>query len=150
MAQIASAACYPGQGNLRVRWNSTQFRDIAPEDIRALRGMAASSLAAETKNVKNILKNALADPVYIRLVSFSEIGRIGDSFVLKNATGETVALGDAPGIEPSADRLSLLPDERLLKDQVLLGAFYYDVAERRLKLQPLSILTEDKVIRLLY
>lgn len=150
VAQIASAACYPGQGNLRVRWNSTQFRDIAPEDIRALRGMAASSLAAETKNVKNILKNALADPVFIRLVSFSEIGRIGDSFVLKNAAGETVALGDAPGIEPSADRLSLLPDERLLKDQVLLGAFYYDVAERRLKLQPLSILTEDKVIRLLY
>ena len=30
VAQIASAACYPGQGNLRVRWNSTQFRDIAP------------------------------------------------------------------------------------------------------------------------
>ena len=96
------------------------------------------------------LKNAIADPVFIRLVAYSEIGKIGGSLCLKNAAGETVMLGDAPGIEPSLDRIGLLPEERLLKDQVLLGAFYYDGAARRLKLQPLSILTENEVVRLLY
>ena len=96
------------------------------------------------------LKNAIADPVFIRLVAYSEIGKIGGSLCLKNAAGETVMLGDAPGIEPSLDRIGLLPEERLLKEQVLLGAFYYDGAARRLKLQPLSILTENEVVRLLY
>lgn len=145
-----SAACYPGQGNLRVRWNGAGFRDVVPGDIKKLRGMAATNLAAETKSVKNTLKNAIADPFYIRLVAFSKIGKTGECYVLKNAAGETVALGDAPGIEPSLDRITLLPDEGLLKDQVLLGAFYYDGAQRRLKLQPLSILTENEVVRLLY
>lgn len=150
VAHVASAACYPGQGNLRVRWNGVQIRDIAASDLGVLRGMAVTNLAAETKNVKNTLKNAIADPVFIRLVAYSEIGKIGGSLCLKNAAGETVMLGDAPGIEPSLDRIGLLPEERLLKEQVLLGAFYYDGAARRLKLQPLSILTENEVVRLLY
>ena len=145
-----SAACYPGQGNLRVRWNGAQFRDVSEEDLAALRRMAVSSLAAETKSVKNTLKNAIADPFFIRLVAFSEIGKSGDSYVLKNAAGETIMLGDAPGIEPSVERISLLPGNGLLRDQVLLGAFYYDGPQRRLKLQPLSIVTEHNVVRLLY
>lgn len=150
VAQVSSAACYPGQGNLRIRWNGTQFRETAPEDIKTLRKTAASSLAAETKIAKNILKNALADPILIKLVSFAEIGKKEDSCILKNAAGETILLGDAPGIEPSVERLLILPDEKLLKNQVLLGAFYYDAARRRLKMQPLSIITETDVVRLLY
>ena len=150
VAHVDSAACYPGQGNLRVRWNGAQFRDVSEEDLAALRRMAVSSLAAETKSVKNTLKNAIADPFFIRLVAFSEIGRNGDSYVLKNAAGETIMLGDAPGIEPSVERISLLPGNGLLRDQVLLGAFYYDGPQRRLKLQPLSIVTEHNVVRLLY
>lgn len=150
VAHVDSAACYPGQGNLRIRWNSAQLRGGTKEDLGKLRKMAVASLAAEAKNVKNTLKNALADPVLLRMVAFSGIGKIGNSYVLKNAAGETVALGDAPGIEPSSERLGLLGDEGLLEDQVLLGAFYYDGAARRLKLQPLSIITENDVVRLLY
>ena len=150
VAHVDSAACYPGQGNLHVRWNGAQFRDTTGEDIAALRRMAVTSLATETKSVKNTLKNAIAAPVFIRLIAFSEIGKIGDSYVLKNAAGETIALGDAPGIEPSVERILLLPEKSLLKDQVLLGAFYYDGTQRRLKLQPLSIVTENNVVRLLY
>lgn len=150
VAHVDMAACYPGEGNLRVRWDAAQFRDVSGEDIAALRRMAVTSLAAEAKSVKNTLKNAIADPFFIRLVAFSEIGKAGDSYVLKNAAGETVMLGDAPGIEASLERISLLPEKRLLKGQVLLGAFYYDGSQRRLKLQPLSILTEDAVVRLLY
>lgn len=150
VAHVGSAACYPGQGNLRIRWNGGRFREATQEDIRTLRQMAAPSIAAEAKNAKNILKNALADPILIRLLSFAEIGKREDSYILKNAAGETILLGDAPGIEPSTGRLSLLPDGRLLRDQALLGAFFYSAAERRLKLQPLSIITETDVVRLLY
>ncbi|MCH5270223.1 MAG: SWIM zinc finger family protein [Lachnospiraceae bacterium] len=150
VVHIPMAACYPGEGNLRIRWDGAQIRNLEAADLQKLRSMAVSSLGAEAKIVKNILKNALADPMLIRMLSFELIGKMGEDYVLKTAEGETIVLGNAPGMEATTDRLALLPDNRLLENQVLLGAFYYDGESRRLKLQPLSILTETDVVRLLY
>ena len=44
----------------------------------------------------------------------------------------------------------MLPSAALLENQVLLGAFYYNKENRRLMVQPLSIITHDVVVRLLY
>ena len=150
VAHTSSAVCYPGQGNVRIRWNSAQIRPVEQEDVAKLRSMAVTGLAAETKNIKNILKNALTQPVLIRLISFQTIGKSGEQYVLKNEGGETIVLGNVPGMEETTNRIGLLPDGNLLKNQVLVGAFYYDAKERRLKLQPLSILTNTDVVRLLY
>lgn len=150
VAHVPEAACYPGQGNLRIRWDGASIRAVEQPDIVKVRGFAGTSLAAETKAAKNILKNALADPVFIRLISFSLLGKGEEGYILQNEAGETIVLGDAPGMEPSTERIALLPDRKLLQNQVLLGAFYYDMAERRIKLQPLSIITDTDIVRLLY
>lgn len=150
VAHIGMAVCYPGEGNLRIRWDGAQIRQTQADDLQKLRSFASDSLGTEAKNAKNILKNALAEPMYVRLISFARLGRTKDGFVLQTQGGESIALGDAPGMESTIDRLGLLPDEGLLHNQVLLGAFYYDSSERRLKLQPLSILTQTDVVRLLY
>ena len=150
VAHIPMAACYPGEGNLRIRWEGAQIRDLEAGDLQKLRSLAVNSLGAEAKAVKNILKNALADPMMIRMISYELIGRMGEDYVLRTAEGETIVLGNASGMEITTDRLALLPDNRLLENQVLLGAFYYDGASRRLKLQPLSIVTDTDVVRLLY
>ncbi len=150
VACVPLAVCYPGEGNLRVRWDSARLRPVEKEDLRKLHALSGTSLSAEAKAAKNLLKNALAEPLYIRLISFAQLGKTPDGFALKTEEGETIALGDAPGMEPSTDRLALLPDEGLLRHQVLLGAFYYDSEAGRLKMQPLSIITEDDVVRLLY
>lgn len=150
IVHASPAVYYPGQGNLRIRWNGRKMRPVEQDDRKRLRSLAVTELAAEAKNVKNILKNALADPVQIRLISFDMIGRKGNTYVLQTGSGETIVLGNAPGMESSMDKIPLLPDSSLLKNQVLLGAFYYDASDRRLKLQPLSILTETGVVRLLY
>lgn len=150
VAHVPMAACYPGEGNLRIRWDAARFRPVEKEDLQKLHALAGTSLAAEAKAAKNLLKNALADPLYIRLISFALLGKAGDGYALKTESGETIALGDAPGMEPSTDRLALLPEEGYLQHQVLLGAFYYDSKEGRLKMQPLSIITREDVVRLLY
>lgn len=150
VALVPTAAYYPGQGNLRVRWDGATIREVTPNDIVTVRSFAVTSLANETKAVKNIIKNALADPIHISLISYEMIGKCDDCYVLKNATGETIMLGDSPYIEASTERIGLLPDGNLLKNQVLLGAFYYDLKDRRIKLQPLSIVTENDIVRLLY
>lgn len=150
VAHVPQAAYYPGQGNLRIRWEGAGIRSVEQSDIEKVRGFAKTSLAAETKAAKNILKNALADPILIQLISYSLLGKGEEGYILQNEAGETIVLGDAPGMEPSTERIGLLPDGGLLQNHVLLGAFYYDMADRRLKLQPLSIITETDIVRLLY
>ena len=150
VAHIPTAVCYPGEGNLRIRWEGARIRGLKTGDLQKLRSMAVSSLGAEAKAAKNILKNALADPMLIRMISYELIGKMGEEYVMRMADGETIVLGNAPGMEATTDRLALLPDNRLLENQVLLGAFYYDGESRRLKLQPLSIVTDTDVVRLLY
>lgn len=150
VACVPTAAYYPGQGNPRIRWDGAAIRPVEAKDIETIRKFAVSSLANETKMVKNIIKNALSDPIHISLISYAMLGTCGESYVLKNAAGETIMLGDCPYLEGSVERIGLLPDGKLLENQVLLGAFYYDAADRRIKLQPLSIITETDIVRLLY
>ncbi|MBQ9140787.1 MAG: SWIM zinc finger family protein [Lachnospiraceae bacterium] len=150
VAQVPMAAYYPGQGNQRVRWEGVNIRGVETADITKVRSFGVESLATEAKAVKNIIKNALADPIHFSLISYEMLGKAGESYVLKNAAGETIMLGDCPYLEGSVDRIGLLPDGNLMKNQVLLGAFYYDDADKRLKLQPISIVTENDIVRLLY
>ena len=149
VAHAGMAAVYPGEGNQRIRWENVPVRPVKTGDIEKVRSYAGQSLTAESKGAKNLLKNALADPMLLRLVAFSEILRTDMGYVLRNKAGETILLGDEPGMEKTAVRLAMLPAE-ILRDQVLLGGFFYDQAARRLKLQPLSIVTGDNIIRLLY
>lgn len=150
VAKVPEAVYYPGEGNLRVRWDSAEVREVQREDLARVRSFGAVSLAAEVKAAKNLLKNALAAPMLIRLIAYERIGRADMGCVLCTGDKGTILLDDMPGMEPTSLRLSLLPDGELLKGQVLLGAFYYDPEAKRLKCQPLSIITETDIVRLLY
>ncbi len=149
VADIPEAACYPGDGNLRIRWDGANMRPVEESELEKLMAMASSSLATEVKAAKNLLKNAMADPMLFRLIAFEQIGRTEQGIVLC-AGGDTILLGDAPGMEETTNRIAILPSKELLQNQVLLGAFYYDKAERRFKLQPFSIITKTNIVRLLY
>lgn len=46
--------------------------------------------------------------------------------------------------------LPLLPDSALLENQCLLGAIWHDAAAGRMKMQPLSIVTDRAIALLLY
>lgn len=150
VAMVPAAAYYPGQGNRRVRWEGANIRPVEKKDVEAVKTLCVSNLAVEAKKVKNIIKNALADPIHMSLIAFETIGKCGENYVLKNAVGETILLGDSGYLEESVERIGLLPDGMLLQGQVLLGAFFYDSEDRRLKLQPLSIITDTDIVRLLY
>lgn len=150
VAEISQAVYYPGEGNLRVRWDGAQVRLVEAEDMKKLRAFASVDLQAEAKAAKNYLKNAIASPILFRLIAYEQIGRTQEGLVLRMKNGQSILLGDLVGMEPTIHRLSMLPDERLFKDQVLLGGFYYSPKDRRLRLKPFSILTESDVVRLLY
>lgn len=149
-AQIPMAVYYPGEGNPRVRWDGAVIRPLEEGDLQKLRAFAALSLQAETKAAKNYLKGALADPMLIRLIAFERICSAAQGPALSMENGETILLGDCPQLEPTVRFLELLPQKELLHRQILLGAFYYDAQAKRLQLQPISIITDTNVVRLLY
>lgn len=150
VAKVPSAVFYPGDGNVRVRWDGAQIRAYEKADYEAVFQHAATSVKQEAKAVKNFLKNAMTQPMLIKLVAFNKIGKIGEDYVLADKNNDTILLGNMPDMEDTTTRLSMLPDGALLENQVLLGAFYYNKDNRRLMIQPLSIITQDAVVRLLY
>lgn len=150
VALVPSAARYPGAGTRRVRWDGADFRPLEPDDLRRLREHARPALAPAVKEAKNLLKDPLAGPALYGLFAYRRIGRTSAGPALEDGQGDTILLGDLPGAEPTVSRVGLLPDPELLEGQVLLGALFYDRPGRRMRLAPLSILTGERVVRLLY
>lgn len=150
VAEIPSLVYYPGEGSRRVRWDSAVLREMSPEDLTRARQFGLKALAPAIKQAKNLLKNALADPMLPALVAFSRIGQVNGQLVLEDETGERILLDDMKGMDSTIDQLSILPDAALWQDQVLLGGLFYDASRRRMVLKPLSIITDTQLVRLLY
>ncbi len=149
---VPSMAVYPGDGNVRIRWDSAEFSELSDDDFKKIRAAAEKSISACSKEIKNLLKNAMQSPILYKLVEFANIGKIGDSFVLKQSCGDTVTLLDCSELEPTVERLAILPNKSLLENGVMLCGFWYDASSRFICAQPLCIIpnSESSVIRLLY
>ncbi len=149
---VPSMAVYPGDGNVRVRWDNAEFTELCDDDFKTLRSFAANSVKDEIKSIRNFLQNAMSSPVIYKLVAFEKIGKIGDKTVLKTKGGDSVALCDFAEFEPTTDKIEALPSKKLLKDGVMLCGFHYDLEERKISAQPLCIIPdgENSVVRLLY
>lgn len=149
LISVPKACYYPGEGNRRVRWEGMEIGELTAGEREAICGHAVN-LAAGVKEAKNTLKNPMSDTFFLKLIRFEKIGKTRDGFALDDGQGGTIALGDGPDMEQTVLRLGMLPDPACLEENVLLGAFYYDQAFCRLKLQPLSVITPEQIFRLLY
>lgn len=149
---VPSMAVYPGEGNVRVRWDGAEFSELTEDDFAKIRAAASKSINADSKEIKNLLKNAMQSPLLFKLVEFSQIGKSGEAVVLKQSCGDMLTLIDNPELEPTVERLSVLPNAGLLENGVMLCGFFYDAQSRFICVQPLAIIpnNENSVIRLLY
>lgn len=150
LAKIPVLTYYPGGANRRIRWEAAEFVPLQPEFLQQLRSKAAPNLAAPVKAAKNEIKNALSPDKVVSLIQFRRIGKTDEGYVMEDNTGHTILLDNMPDGEQTTLRLNMLPDRKILENQVLLGAFYYDRPRQRLCLQPYSIVTENNVVRLMY
>ncbi len=150
LAEIPALTWYPGGLNRRARWEQASFTPLTPELLVQLRQKASTDIATAVKAVKNQIKNPLEDDFAALMVSFRRIGKIGNDTVLEDNTGATIMLANRPGVEDTVQRISMLPDNAMLENQVLFGAFFYDETTRRVALQPYSIITDNAILRLQY
>ena len=150
--EVPTLYIYPGEGDRRVRWESAIPRPLTAEEQAALPALAQPGLAAAVKLTRGSIKNTLAPKFLAVLVPVGALGKVGEDFVLEDPAGDRVVLRDRPEDGPdhaSTARLAMLP-EALPAGSALFGLMFYHEGDRSLCLHPYSVVTPEKIIRLLY
>jgi hypothetical protein len=142
---------YPGNLNPRVRWEASEPRPATKADHARAREYAKTDLKSVIKDVKTQLRTPLGDRHPFALIRYRALGRAGEDVIIEVQSGERLALADDQyGGEPAT--LPLLPmlprDAR--RDQVMLVRFHHDLDSQKLRAKPLSVVTENEIIRLTY
>ncbi|RDU38311.1 SWIM zinc finger family protein [Neobacillus piezotolerans] len=138
---------YPGEGIRRVRWNEYSFQ--GKPDLAMVKGFARENVADVIKEVKNLLKQPLADKHPVAFVAYERVGLADGDWLLEDRQGQRLSLVEGPDEGPnnSLDLLKLLP-EKYTRNGAMLVRFYSDLLTGRLGAQPLAVITEDRHIRL--
>lgn len=142
---------YPGNINPRVRWEAMQPRPATKADHLRARESAKTDLKTVIKDVKSQLKSPLGDRHPFALIRYRALGKAGDHPAIEDPNGERLALTDSTReSEPQTlHLLSMLPTS-ICRDQVMLVRFHHDLDSQKLHAKPLSVVTENEIIRLAY
>lgn len=147
VAQVKELFIYPGELNPRIRWESMEIRNIAVEDYKTIKSYAKKSYAEVIKTIKNQIKNPLSDKNPLVLLSFVRVGQVEGLYVIEDEKGQRIVLED--NFEPYSTYLLELVDEKVLVDNCMLVRFHHNLDTGKLRAQPLSIITDDRIIRLI-
>lgn len=147
--------------NPRVRWEDftlNTFEKISPDVYRIMLSFAYPDFSEVVKIVKNQLKNIWLFPHPVMLVRFAQILKMttpepegGDErFILEDASGHTLCLKQSDYCQGNFMFLLNSLTQKEAENNAMLLLFDNDVEAGMLYAQPLALVTEEKIIRLLY
>ena len=141
---------YPGDLNPRAGWDSAGRRDVTQNDITSIINYAAPNYAEIVKTIKGSIKNPLMDKNPIALIKLHKSYINGEHLVIEDEQGNVLTVMDMPYEEMKVEHFlrSVLPSK--LKGYALLAKINNDVESGLFSVQPLSLITPEKIIRLLY
>ncbi|WP_289355362.1 SWIM zinc finger family protein [Paenibacillus sp. S-12] len=151
VAQVKSLYRYPGDMNRRVRWDEMITRAVEPKDVDLISGHAHRVYTDVLKSVKNQLKNPLGEKNPVVLLHVSDMKQTDqDEFVLQDERGQQIVLRDICGFHHSTVSLLPLLPTGWTQDAAMLVMFEHRLESGRLIAQPLTIMKDAEMIRLLY
>ena len=143
---------YPGDPNPRVRWEAEAKteRSMTADDVAHIHTYAEHNYVELLKAVKSIIKNPLMDKNPLVLIGLHKVVLNGEHLVVEDSAGNKLTLCDMPNetISPETCLKMILPDNP--KGMSLLVMINNDVQTGLLSAQPLSLITENKIVKLLY
>ncbi|RXZ80548.1 SWIM zinc finger family protein [Paenibacillaceae bacterium] len=141
---------YPGDLNPRVRWEASVALEAAASDYETVRLQAHTSYPDIIRSIKNQIKNPLADKHPVALLHYAAIKQQDDQYIMMDTKGNHIVCADISAIQQATTPLLPLLGRRDLSDQAMLVMFEHNAVQNRLLAQPLSIVTDKEIIRLLY
>jgi putative uncharacterized protein FNV1585 len=144
---------YPGSLNKRIRWDSSSFKDKDEKTLDIVRSKAYGSIKEAVKLAKGELKNTLSEYSYGFLISYESLCELktekGTVWVVKDKTGDRLELKNS-GYINTVELIKFMEYEEVRKDAAIFGKIYYDVEDRKLYMEPCSIITDKRIIGLEY
>ncbi|WNS45669.1 SWIM zinc finger family protein [Paenibacillus sp. MMS20-IR301] len=151
IAVVPQVYTYPGDMNARIRFEALTPRPVQAADIERAAAQAHRSYADVIKKVKNQIKNPLSDKLPVLLLHAASLG-ITESgqYVITDESGSQLVLADIPSLpQGTVHLLPFLPANAQM-DSYILVMFEHNLDQGRLTAQPLTVIKDDEVIRLLY
>ncbi|MEW4282258.1 SWIM zinc finger family protein [Priestia koreensis] len=143
--QTNELVIYPGEGNLRVRFDDYQLSEVKKDDWNKLELMAETDFAMVIKKVKQQLKDPLHNKHPLSLLHYKQLGVVNRAWNIEDENGQRITLSH--GEHHSLNTLSLL-QSTLRENGMMLVQFQHDLATGKLTAQPLSLIRNEKLIRL--
>ena len=84
------------------------------------------------------------------LFEFAKIGTNGSDVVVEDKEGKQILLRSMAKDKTAMSSMFGLPNVDYLKNQVLFGLAHYDSILQQICIEPRSIITDDKILRLAY
>lgn len=135
---------YPGNINRRVRFETTNTKPLQTEDYTNIINKA-TDLNSAIKKAKDYLKNTLSDDFILVNISFDKIGISEDKYILKD--NETFI--QLKNLElDTVETIKYISSKYYSEKSCLFGRMFYDDKDNSINLEPLSIVTNNKIIRL--
>lgn len=144
---------YPGSLNKRIRWDSSSFKDKDEKTLDIVRSKAYGSIKEAVKLAKGELKNTLSEYSYGFLISYESLCELktekGTVWVVKDKSGDRLELKNSGDIN-TVELIKFMEYEEVRKDAAIFGKIYYNVEDRKLYMEPCSIITDKRIIGLEY
>ncbi|MCX7749883.1 MAG: SWIM zinc finger family protein [Clostridia bacterium] len=151
VVSVKTLYIYPGDLNPRVRWEEMTVKDLSEEYFDKIHSFAGTSFAEAVKTVRNQIKNPLADKNPVMLLKFTKIGMVEGLTIMEDAPGERLILEDNPfGNELASCHMLNIMEKEDLSGGSILVRFHHNMDERTLRVQPLSLVNKNSVIRFIY
>ena len=147
---------YPSMSlNPRVRWEDNvrnSYDGISHEEYKQIKACAHTDFAEVIKTVKNQLKNIYLFPHPALLVGFERLAKLpgSKSYAIYDPSGNAICLRQSSYCQDSfIYLLEHLTGPEAEKNAMLL-LFENDAGEGELFAQPLALVTDEKILRLVY
>lgn len=150
LLEVPLLCVYPGEGNRRIRWDGAVSRHLSVEEAASIPGFASQDLSAAVKEMKNLVKSPLLPKFCAVLLSCGRVGTVDGQLVMEDPSGSRIALCDRPGADSAGettDAAKTLLSGGVPAGSALFGLLFYDEGDRRICLQPYSLVTPESILR---
>jgi hypothetical protein len=148
--QIPKLFIYPGDVNPRARWESQKLRVVTNKDLAIVIKSSSTDYAEVVRTAKSTIKNPLVEKNPVVLLKLYKAYIAGEHIVLEDKQGNKLTVADLPEqqIYTETSLKSILPGQ--CEDIVLTAMINNNIKTSMFSITALSLITPDKIIRLLY
>ncbi|MDU1890719.1 MAG: SWIM zinc finger family protein [Dysgonomonas sp.] len=150
--QLKELFIYPGDQNPRIRWEAegNKERKLTDKDLATVLASASNNYAESIKLVKSTIKNPLMDKHPVVIISLHKAYLNDENLVVEDKQGNKLTLKDMDEYSFSAatNLKAIMPAQP--EGLALVVMINNNVQTGLLSAQPMSLVTPEKIIRLLY